>query len=361
MAQHDYVISNAPGATVRADINALAEAIASQNAGPLSPSVTFANQFWYDTTNSLFKMRNPANSAWITIASISGSTFTLADSTSAIPASGSWFGTSNRFPFIDTSGGLEIGAYIDFHPDAAGTEDYRFRIARAAGANGAATITNTGSGGLDIVPGAGGFTFDGNPVATLPPGIFAPYGGVTAPTRWLFCYGQNVSRTTYAALFAAISTTYGVGDGSTTFTLPDLRGRTVAGKDNMGGVSADRLQGLAGGVNGDNLGAAGGLDYHYLSAAEMPSHTHAGSGNTGTENVGHTHNTPVPVGSNTADGGSFDASSGSVSYTNSYTSSDRSVAHTHAFGFTTTGAGSNGYHNNVQPTIILNYIIYAGV
>lgn len=62
-----------------------------------------------------------------------------------------------------------------------------------------------------------------------PPGMLAPYAGKTAPEGWLLCDGSAVSRTAYAALFAVIGTTYGVGNGSTTFTLPDLRGRVAAG------------------------------------------------------------------------------------------------------------------------------------
>src|SRR5689334_21938639 len=79
--------------------------------------------------------------------------------------------------------------------------------------------------------------------AVMPVGGVAPYAGSTAPTGWLFCFGQNVSRTTYASLFAAIGTTFGAGDGSTTFSLPDLRGRTPFGKDNMGGTAANRVTG----------------------------------------------------------------------------------------------------------------------
>ena len=63
----------------------------------------------------------------------------------------------------------------------------------------------------------------------VPPGMLAPYAGKTAPSGWLLCDGSAVSRTTYADLFAVIGTTYGAGNGSTTFTLPDLRGRVAAG------------------------------------------------------------------------------------------------------------------------------------
>lgn len=80
-------------------------------------------------------------------------------------------------------------------------------------------------------------------LVTIPSGMLAPFAGTTAPSGWFLCYGQAVSRTTYAALFTAIGTVYGIGDGSTTFNLPDLRGRTVAGQDDMGGTAASRLTG----------------------------------------------------------------------------------------------------------------------
>jgi microcystin-dependent protein len=151
-----------------------------------------------------------------------------------------------------------------------------------------------------------------------------PYAGSTAPTDWLLCYGQAISRTTYADLFAVVSTTYGAGDGSTTFNLPDLRGRVVAGEDDMGGTSANRLTNQSGGVDGDVLGAAGGSETHTLTTAQLASHTH-GQWNSVTNH------------------GAF--SGGATS------------AGTSATGGTTGSAGSGSAHNNVQPTIILNYII----
>jgi microcystin-dependent protein len=60
-------------------------------------------------------------------------------------------------------------------------------------------------------------------------GLVLPYAGYSAPTGWLLCDGSPISRTTYADLFALISTTYGAGDGSTTFNIPDMRGRAVIG------------------------------------------------------------------------------------------------------------------------------------
>src|SRR5262249_21157687 len=69
----------------------------------------------------------------------------------------------------------------------------------------------------------------------VPPGAMVAYGGSSAPAGWQLCAGQAVSRTTFAALFSVIGTTFGVGDGSTTFNLPDLRGRVPAAADAMGG------------------------------------------------------------------------------------------------------------------------------
>ena len=97
-----------------------------------------------------------------------------------------------------------------------------------------------------------------NPV--LPAGTVVPFAGTAEPNGYLFCYGQAVSRTGYAALFAALGTTYGSGDGTTTFNLPDLRGRVIAGQDDMGGSSANRLTNQTGGLDGDTLGATGGAE-----------------------------------------------------------------------------------------------------
>ena len=91
-------------------------------------------------------------------------------------------------------------------------------------------------------------------------GMVMSYAGTSAPTGWQFCYGQALNTFTYKDLHAAISNTYGgtaytagVTDQSgatTTFNVPDLRGRVVAGRDNMGGTSANKLTNFSGGLNG---------------------------------------------------------------------------------------------------------------
>lgn len=75
----------------------------------------------------------------------------------------------------------------------------------------------------------------------IPKGTMWNYAGDTAPTGWLFCDGSAISRTTYADLFAVIGTTYGVGDGSTTFNLPDSRGRALIGVGTGSGLTARSL------------------------------------------------------------------------------------------------------------------------
>lgn len=249
-----------------------------------------------------------------------------------------------------------------------------------------------------------------------PTGTINSYGGRTAPANWLMCDGTNVSRTTYAALFAviapsvgtftvtiatpavvtlnghgfltgdqvyltttgalptglvantiyyvikidansfnlattlanaiaatkiattgtqsgthtAVACPFGLGDGSTTFGLPDMRGRVAAGADAMGGATAASRLTLADATNGSygTVGAAGGEQRHTLLTAELASHNH------------HTQTnfTAVPTTSPTA---------------NVWNGNQPSAA----FDVTTTNTGSDTPHNNVQPTLVLNYII----
>lgn len=187
----------------------------------------------------------------------------------------------------------------------------------------------------------------------VPVGMVVDFAGSTAPTNWLFCFGQAVSRTTYAALFTALGTAFGVGDGSTTFNLPDARGRVTAGKDDMGGTSANRLTGLSGGVDGDGLGNSGGVETHTLTTAQLAAHTHTGT--TSSDGI-HTHT--VPEGSNNGGGTALYTSGDDYTNVVALTStSGSSGAHTHTF--TSASTGSDTAHNNVQPTLVLNKIIKA--
>jgi microcystin-dependent protein len=182
-------------------------------------------------------------------------------------------------------------------------------------------VADGNAGDAIVTDGAGTLSFA--PGGSFSAGMLVPYAGAAAPTGWLLCFGQQISRTTYADLFTAIGTAYGIGDGVTTFNIPDLRGRVIAGKDDMGATSADRLTNQTGGLDGDVLGATGGAETHTLTTAELPAHTHS-----------------VPSGGSGSSNYALGGSSGSFSASQ------------------TTGSTGNGdAHNNIQPTIILNYII----
>jgi len=159
----------------------------------------------------------------------------------------------------------------------------------------------------------------------MPAGAIMPYAGASAPTGYLFCDGNAVSRATYSDLFGIIGVTYGVGDGSTTFALPDLRGRVIAGQDNMGGSSANTLTD----AQADQLGGILGSETHTLTTAELAAHTHGGL---------------TDIDPNGGDGGS--ASDPGLDYVTS-----------NGAGTVSGSTGGGGGHNNVQPTFILNYII----
>lgn len=160
-------------------------------------------------------------------------------------------------------------------------------------------------------------------VLAMPPGSITAFAGSTEPVGWLFCYGQQISRASYAALFAVIGTTYGVGDGSTTFNLPDLRGRIPLTKDNMGGTSANRVVAAA----ADTLGGSGGAENHTLSASEIPAHNHQ----------------ILRPGSNGSGGGpQWWLGNSGTNITTIYTENN---------------TGGGGAHNNMQPYLTLNYLI----
>lgn len=125
--------------------------------------------------------------------------------------------------------------------------------------------------------------------ASSPAGMVSAYAGATAPAGFLFCQGQAVSRATYARLFAAIGTTYGTGNGSTTFNLPDLRGEFIRGFDAGRGIDSGRVLGSS----QTHLTAS---HTHTASSATAGSHTHGVS----TDSAGnHTHN------GNTTSNGAF--------------------------------------------------------
>jgi microcystin-dependent protein len=155
---------------------------------------------------------------------------------------------------------------------------------------------------------------------------FAALGAV--PPGWLVCDGAAVSRTSYAALFAAIGGTWGVGDGSTTFNVPDARGRTLFGAD----ANAGRLTG-AGGLGG-SVGATGGTEAVALTADQNGNHTHTGSTAAA---GGHDHGGSVAAAGQHSHGG---ATAGAGNHTHG---ASTTTAGSHAHSGTTNTAGNHGH------------------
>lgn len=151
---------------------------------------------------------------------------------------------------------------------------------------------------------------------SVPIGTMTMFAGSTAPDGWLICDGSAISRTAYATLFTKIGTTYGTGDGSTTFNLPNFKGRVPVGYDSTQ-------------TEFDTLGETGGAKTHTLTTEEMPSHRHSF--------VGSTQNSSLSSGGT---GTYIGAGSTNTSY----------------------AGGSNNItqpHNNLQPYSVTNVIIRA--
>ena len=178
-------------------------------------------------------------------------------------------------------------------------------------------------------------------------GLIVQYAGAVAPTEWLLCNGDAVSRWTYAALFAAIGTAYGAGDGSTTFNLPNLRDKVTLG-----------VSGTA------PLASSGGAETVALALGDLPSHNHGGtSGSTtpanyGAESAFHSH-TYLSAGANTTvslgigDQDVCGPRTGGSTGTRSADSVHVAANHNHSI----PSAGSGTAHNNMMPYVALNHII----
>lgn len=176
--------------------------------------------------------------------------------------------------------------------------------------------------------------------------VWNPIGEITiwatssAPTGWLICDGSAISRSTYSGLFAVLGTTYGVGDGSTTFNLPNLKGRVVVGRD-------------ATDTDFDVIGETRGSKTHVLTVSEIPVHSHAITINANTLDMVYdpgAYNSGYISGRDANNDGIIDGTSNTFGM-----ALQKTTDHTHTATAADTGSGSA--HNNIQPSIVLNYII----
>ena len=304
MAQADQQIQNATGSNVRADLNNNFDALFSNNSGSSEPSVTTAFMWFADTTNDALKIRNAADSAFITVGTLSETNLGLAVKASpaftgnvTIPA-----GTVSSLPLSftgDTDTGFFKNADNEFTIVTGGTrrahfdtngitirdrKALRFRdtsnsnfVAIRAPDNAAADITLTlpsSDGNANDVlqsDGSGNLSFTALPQA-VPTGSVHLMAGNNVPSGYLKCNGQAVSQTTYAALYQVIGATY--GQTATTFNLPDLRGEFVRGWDDSRGVDSGR-----------DFGSAQGHEFFsHNHVITDPGHSHS------INDPGHFHN-----------------------------------------------------------------------
>lgn len=206
----------------------------------------------------------------------------------------------------------------------------------------------------------------------IPVGVVVPYAGQADIAGWLICDGRLVNIVDYPELYAAIGSFFPAG--ATQFYLPDLRGRIVAGHTKIGGTYAARLTTLPNG--GCAIGCAGGADRHALTIQQLAAHAHT----LASCSEAHDHaNVYLPDASpdhyHYSDYDDFAQLSGTSNKCrldgsgSTYNTTVQLADHAHATSITTcsfnhahalTLQGSGSYHANVQPTLILNYLIHAG-
>jgi microcystin-dependent protein len=254
-------------------------------------------------------------------------------------------GTNCKF-VLKTSTNVLIGTYDSLFPIAS------LPVSIYNGGTGATTAE-----GARINLGLGTFL--------VPTGSLVMWPSSVIPTDWKLCNGDAISRTTFATLYSLIGTTFGVGDGTTTFNLPNYKNRMPYGADTVA------------------VGATGGsanaivVSHTHTGTTDLPNqgHTHAFSGTTGGQSAGHNHSALDPAGGTYQNvGGLFgsDYNFGAYGSTanGTYVTGPNSVDHNHAFSgttgdisqghvhpFTTASAGSSGTNANLPPYLGINFII----
>ena len=208
--------------------------------------------------------------------------------------------------------------------------------------------------------------------SSLPTGALMPYAGASAPTGYLLCDGSSVSSSSYLALHAVISNTYGgsayTGAGALSFNLPDLRGRLPMGAgtgtgQNASGTGAPSGTAQTARTRGQWLGE----ETHLLTTAELASHTHANtvgssaSNNndqvTGNMNSNVTHNHYLNMSAYNGTGNYTAVGYNGPLYPANGVTESANINHNHNIGITNVAAGGNSRHSVVPPVVVLNYII----
>lgn len=264
-----------------------------------------------------------------------------------------WSGTAAQTAALPAVASVPDGSGYQFRNS--GTAALTIDPSGAELINGAATLVLTPGAAVEVLKNGSAWIalFDGQPMI----GAYLWGGWSTLQPRCLWPNGQNVSRTTYAALFAAYGTAFGVGDGSTTFGLPDLRGRALFGKDDMGGSAASRLTTAGSGVDGLTLGAVGG-------SQSLHGHTHTASDSGhihGVTDPGHTHTTTAIQSPTSSPGSGIAGGSGWTFGGASNTAATTGISIGASVANVTNASTGAGASQNMPPALVSNVQIYAGV
>jgi microcystin-dependent protein len=221
----DYNLANQVGSSFRAELNTVLGDVQSLNSGSSDPTTTVAYKIWVDTSTNLLKIRNSSNNGWLVLGSLTDAAHTnnFGLATKADPDFTGTVDSAGDIVMAGT-GALKLPSGTTAQRPTAATGQIRFNntTTEFEGYNGSAW------GGL---------------ASGVPVGTILAHAANTPPTGFLECNGSNISRSTYATLFSTISTTFGVGDGSSTFALPDLRGQFIRGWANTGSTDASRVFG----------------------------------------------------------------------------------------------------------------------
>lgn len=183
----------------------------------------------------------------------------------------------------------------------------------------------------------------------IPAGTMMHWGGTNdaIPTGWLPCAGQTLVNASYPALFAALGITFGGGgELGAVFKLPDLRGRTIVGPDNMGGSAAGRLTTAT-------VGLAGGTQTHALTLAQIPSHSHSGVTGDMNQNQSHSHVGTVAGGWNAYQIDPRGAAPNGVTLSGSVRTEGADPVHEHVI----SNEGGGTAHENMMPYVVVLAII----
>ena len=252
---HDYNIADQVGATFRADLNNVLGDIQSTNRGSSEPTTKVNGKLWVNSNNNTLNMYDGTN--FINLGKID-----TAEMGHATTASPSFTGTINSAGDIVMSGtgSLQLPTGTTAQRPTPATGDIRFNttLTQFEGYNGSAW---------------------GEIANGVPAGSVFTFASTTVPSGYLECNGAAVSRSTYATLFATISTTFGVGDGSSTFNLPDLRGQFVRGWANNATGTGDDGRSFASSQSDQNK------THGHTASVTDPGHRHVTKGH-GTQDDG---------------------------------------------------------------------------